>query len=273
MVRLSNSIVVLVNVLTLVISVAVIGGAAWSYTHPGSLCHRVLQQPLLFLGLSLLAVSLLGLIGACCRVQFLLWIYLFVMFVLIVGLVCFTVFTVVVTNKGVGKAVSDKGYKEYRLGDYSNWLRKYVVNQENWAKIRSCLVVADVCSTLGANPNETLADFRKRTLSPIQSGCCKPPTSCGFKFKNATYWTAPKTGGPAAADGDCATWSNNQSVLCYGCQSCKAGVLANIKKEWKLLAIINVVVLVFVIIIYSIGCCALRNVRSSGYLQSGKGHP
>ena len=65
--------------------------------------------------------------------------------------------------------MSGKGYKEYRLGDYSNWLEKYVVNRKNWDEIRSCLIDAKICESLGNNnipqvPNE----FYKKNLSPIQ---------------------------------------------------------------------------------------------------------
>ena len=58
---------------------------------------------------------------------------------------------------------------------------------------------------------------------------------------------------------------NNQQALCYDCKSCKAGVLANIKKEWRLLAVVDAGILILVILVYSIGCCALRNNRSSRY--------
>lgn len=104
-------------------------------------------------------------------------------------------------------------------------------------------------------------------LSPIscmQSGCCKPPAYCGFQSKNATYWIAPKTG-PAVSDQDCKIWSNVQKELCFDCESCKIAVLDNIKKDWRIIAIINSIILVIVIIVYSIGCCALRSNSYRGY--------
>ncbi|THG08656.1 tetraspanin-8-like [Camellia sinensis] len=271
MVRMSNTFIAFFNLITLLISIAAIGGSIWFSTHPASICQKVIQKPLLYIGLALFVVSLFGLIGSCCRVQFVLWIYLVVMFLFIIALMCFSVFAILVTNKGIGKAVSGRGYKEYRLGDYSNWLQMYVVNGTNWDKVKSCLVDAHVCSRLGGNPHETAADFDKRNLSPTESGCCKPPSYCGLEFKNATFWTVPKTG-PAVPDSDCTAWSNDQSVLCYNCKSCKAGILAIFSYSRRLLAMINAGVLVFVIILYSIGCCALRNNRSSRY-QRYKGYP
>ncbi|KAA8541137.1 hypothetical protein F0562_025117 [Nyssa sinensis] len=261
MVRVSNASITFLNIVTLLLSLVAIGASIWVGVHQGSVCHNVLQRPLLISGLFLLVVSLFGLIGSCCKVSFFLWIYLAVMFLLILGLVCFTVFAIIVTNKGVGKAISSRGYKEYRLDDYSHWLQKYVVNDKNWNTIKICMIDAQVCQRLGGSGHETAQDFFKESLSPAESGCCKPPTYCGFEYQNATFWTEPKSG-PEVPDSDCKTWSNNQTVLCYDCKSCKAGVLANIKNDWRELAIINTAILVFIIIIYSIGCCALRSNRS-----------
>ena len=50
------------------------------------------------------------------------------MFLLILGLFILTIFTFAVTGKGGGEALPGKEYKEYRLGDYSKWLRKSVDN-------------------------------------------------------------------------------------------------------------------------------------------------
>ncbi|CAK9133817.1 unnamed protein product [Ilex paraguariensis] len=269
MVRVSNGLITFLNLVSLIISVAAIGYSLWLYTHNGTLCQKVIQKPLLILGVSLLFMSLLGLIGSCCRVSFLLWIYLFVMFVLIVGLFCFTLFTIIVTNKGVGKAISGRGYKEYRLGDYSRWLQKYVVNGNNWDEIKSCLVDLHFCHKLAGEKAE---EFYKHSLSPTESGCCKPPSYCGFQFENATFWTVPKSG-PAVPDSDCTMWSNNQTELCFDCKSCKAGVLANMRREWRQLAIINFIIIIIIICIYSVACCALRNNRADGYQRHKGGYP
>ncbi|KAL2482288.1 Tetraspanin-8 [Forsythia ovata] len=199
--------------------------------------------------------------GSCCRLSFFMWIYLVVLFFLILGLAAFTIFTVVVTNKNVGKALSEKGFGEHRLGDYSRWLQNYVINAENWDQIKNCLVDVNLCQHLTENNAKV---FYKRNMSLIQSGCCKPPAYCGFQSQNATYWIMPKTG-PAVPDSDCKTWSNIQKELCFDCKSCKVAVLDSIKKDWKIIALINSIILVIVIIVYAIGCCALRSNSSSGY--------
>ena len=102
-----------------------------------------------------------------------------------------------------------------------------------------------------------------------QSGCCKPPTECNFAYLNETYWMKPS--GPSnSSNPDCDTWSNDQSVLCYACQSCKAGVLANLKNSWKKIAIINAAFIALLIVVYSLGCCVLRNNRRQKYTLVGK---
>lgn len=96
-------------------------------------------------------------------------------------------------------------------------------------------------------------------LLSFQSGCCKPSNDCNFEYINPTNWTQGAT--PSTQNPDCAKWSNEPTKLCYSCDSCKAGLLDNIKSDWKRVAVINIVFLVFLIIVYTIGCCAFRNNR------------
>ncbi|XP_021761287.1 tetraspanin-11-like [Chenopodium quinoa] len=163
-----------------------------------------------------------------------------------------------VTNKGAGRAVSGVGFEEYRVGDFNHWLQRNVVSTKNWVQIRSCLVDTKVCASLDRVYTNHGLDFLNKNLSPIQSSCCKPPTSCGFTPKNATYWEVPKTG-PASSDSDCNAWSNNKDKLCYDCKSCKAGVLANLREEWRHFLIFNITIFIILFVIYMFGCCAIRN--------------
>ncbi len=101
----------------------------------------------------------------------------------------------------------------------------------------------------------------------VQSGCCKPPSSCGFTFITATKWQM--TSSSSTADPDCAVWSNTD--LCFNCTSCKAGVLQDMKQDWRKVAIVNIVMLVFLIIAYSVGCCAFHNSRKEGGFGGGYG--
>jgi hypothetical protein len=60
----------------------------------------------------LLALFLAGLAGSLCRV--------------------FTVFAFVVTNRDAGSVVSGRGYREYRLREYSTWLQCQVEDADNY---------------------------------------------------------------------------------------------------------------------------------------------
>ncbi|GLJ14766.1 hypothetical protein SUGI_0239480 [Cryptomeria japonica] len=260
MARFSNKILGLLNFAAFVVSIPVLGGGVWLATKADTDCEKFLQWPAIAIGGALMAVSLAGWVGAWGRITCLLWFYLTVMFILIVLLFCFTVFAYVVTNKGAGRTVSGRGYKEYRLGDYSNWLQKRVTKTSNWNKIKSCIKDAKVCKKLA---DETIGDdaqkFYEKKLSPIESGCCKPPSSCNFVYVNATAWTPSTT---SSADTECTKWSNVQNQLCYNCNSCKAGVVANLKNNWRKISFISFAVLIALIVVYSVGCCAFRNSRN-----------
>ncbi|KAH9292072.1 hypothetical protein KI387_042741 [Taxus chinensis] len=272
--RMSNSLVGVVNFVVFLLSIPILGSGIWLATRHGTYCEKFLQGPVTIIGVFIMAVSLAGFIGACFRVSWLLWIYLFVMFLLIILLFCFTAFAFVVTNKGAGQLASGKVFKENHLGYYSLWLQKRVQNADNWRKIQSCIRDAEVCKSVGRDDvNRVAADFYQRNLSPIQSGCCKPPNSCGYVYGNASYWQGVKPP-PASdtSDGDCSTWSDEQDELCYECDSCKAGVLASAKHDWRKVAALNIVILIFLLLVYSVGCCAFRNKRNSVYPRY-KGYP
>ncbi|KAK9715557.1 hypothetical protein RND81_06G172900 [Saponaria officinalis] len=255
----SNNLLGILNIITFLLSIPILGGGIWLSSHASTDCEHFLQKPVIALGIFLMVVAVAGIIGACCRVNWLLWLYLLVMFILIIVLTVFTVFAFVVTNKGAGEVVSNRGYKEYKLGDYSNWLQKRVENEKNWRRIKSCLIDGKVCQSLEDDKITPSTQFFAKNLSPIQSGCCKPPDICNFEYVSPTQWT--KTTTANTTNTDCNTWSNDQTALCYNCQSCKAGVLQNLKGHWKKVAVINIVFLVFIIIVYSIGCCAFRSNR------------
>ncbi|XP_022738686.1 tetraspanin-8-like [Durio zibethinus] len=265
--RVSNCIVVFPNSLLLLLGQLSLSFGVYFVVHGSTHCDKVLKDPLLIMGGFLVVVSLLGLIGSVCKNNFFMFIYLTVMFFLILGLIGLTVFLFLVTNHGAGKVFSERDLiiKERKSADFSNWLKNHFVNDKNWNQIKSCLIDAKVCTSVGNHNdhvNYKALVFFKNTLPALQSSCCKPPTRCGFRPKNATFWEVPKSG-PATADPDCLTWSNNQWKLCYDCNSCKGGVLANFRKAWKSWAIINVILLIFLIFVYSVGCCARRSNQKS----------
>ncbi|GLU19044.1 hypothetical protein SLE2022_353130 [Rubroshorea leprosula] len=259
--RASNHIIGLVNFLTFLISIPILGGGIWLSSRANNTdCLKFLQWPLIVIGASIMVISLAGFAGACYRNTILMRFYLFVMFFVLVALLGFIIFAYAVTDKGSGQPVQNRAYLDYSLQDYSGWLKDRVVDPNYWAKISSCVRESGVCSKLGRSINgvaETQDMFYMRKLNPIESGCCKPPTECGYVYESETTWSAG--GGTVGTDPDCTTWNNDQEQLCYQCNSCKAGVLASLKKSWRKVSVINIVMLILLVIFYVIGYAAYRN--------------
>ncbi|KAK7357065.1 hypothetical protein VNO80_16346 [Phaseolus coccineus] len=249
MYRFSNTVIGFLNLFTLLASIPIIGAGLWM-ARSSTTCENFLQTPLLVIGFVVLVVSLAGFIGACFHVACALWLYLVVMLFLIAALMGLTIFGFGVTSKGGGVEVAGRVYKEYHLQDYSPWLRKRIQDPRYWSTIRSCILGSKTCEKLAS---WTLLDYMQRDISPIQSGCCKPPTAC-------TYNVAAMM---MTQDPDCYRWNNAPNLLCYECDSCKAGVLEDIRGNWHKLSVLTVTMLVLLIGIYSIGCCAFRNTKRS----------
>ncbi|KAL9317791.1 hypothetical protein ACSQ67_014308 [Phaseolus vulgaris] len=249
MYRFSNTVIGFLNLFTLLASIPIIGAGLWM-ARSSTTCENFLQTPLLVIGFVVLVVSLAGFIGACFHVACALWLYLVVMLFLIAALMGLTIFGFGVTSKGGGVEVAGRVYKEYHLQDYSPWLRKRIQDPRYWSTIRSCILGSRTCEKVAS---WTLLDYMQRDISPIQSGCCKPPTACNYNVEAMMMTQDP----------DCYRWNNAPNLLCYECDSCKAGVLEDIRGNWHKLSVLTVTMLVLLIGIYSIGCCAFRNTKRS----------
>jgi hypothetical protein len=149
------------------LSIPIIAAGGWLANQHDVECYKYLEGPVIGVGVFIFVISVLGFVGSCYRMRFLLWLYLVAMLLLILLLFCFTVFAFVVTNKAAGDAVSNKGFKEYELGDYTTWLQRQIQNPSNWAKVESCLSQAKVCNSLNSD-YPTQATFDQANLSPIQ---------------------------------------------------------------------------------------------------------
>jgi hypothetical protein len=111
-------------------------------------------------------LSLVGLAGIAAPF---LWVYVVFMFLLVVAVFAFTVFAFVVTSRGAGSAVSGRGYREYRLGDYAGWLQERIAEPETWRQVESCLSEARVCGgRLRGAVGQDAMEFYRQHLSPIQ---------------------------------------------------------------------------------------------------------
>jgi hypothetical protein len=89
------------------------------------------------------------------------------MLVLIILLVCLVVFVYMVTVRGHGMIEPNRAYLEYRLDDFSGFLKRRVRSSFKWDAIRSCLTETNMCAEL--NQNFRMAqDFFNAHLTPMQ---------------------------------------------------------------------------------------------------------
>ncbi|CAN0879230.1 TET7 [Linum grandiflorum] len=223
--------------------------------HPHSQCDRSLQTPLVVITLFLTLVSLAGFLGICCRIRCLFLLYLSALLVLILVTVGFYVFAFVVSSIGHGRDVPGRAYKEYFLEDYTVWLRNRVSSRGKWSGIRSCLVESEACPVFNRSYGRySVSEFYKARFLSVQSGCCKPPSECGFTYINPTNWTK-----------DCVIWNNDPSVLCYDCNSCKAAFLNTIKSGLRKSINVGIVFIAVLIVVYIFGYCAFRDQIWEGF--------
>ncbi|KAL6608201.1 hypothetical protein ACP70R_041264 [Stipagrostis hirtigluma subsp. patula] len=252
------------------IVILLLGCAVLLIGHNSSaVCTRVLLWPTIAIGLFLMTPCIL--LCCCsrsgCDRDCLAVLYGVVFILGTVSLLALLIFGYIAV--GGPKYGKDK-VREYDLKDYSGWLRGRTDDQQYWDTLSACLRRKHACKRMTTRqlvrdpdtgifvPKPTSDEIQERkndpdtappAISPIESGCCKPPSSCGFTYVNGTTWT-PAPGAPAAeTDVDCSRWSNDQQELCFQCDSCKAGLLHDIKKGWSMSAIGLIVMLVGPIIV------------------------
>lgn len=164
---LSNNVIGAINFVAMLLSIPIIGAGIWLATEPDNSCVKILQWPVIILGILFLVVGIAGFVGAFWRIPWLLISYLIAMLVLIVLLAALVVFIYMVTIKGSGHLEPSRSYLEYHLDDYSGWLRRRVRSPWKWDRIRSCLSPTNMCGEL--NQSYRMAqDFFNARITPLQ---------------------------------------------------------------------------------------------------------
>lgn len=164
---LSNNVIGAINFVAMLLSIPIIGAGIWLATEPDNSCVKILQWPVIILGILFLVVGIAGFVGAFWRIPWLLISYLIAMLVLIVLLAALVVFIYMVTIRGSGHLEPSRSYLEYHLDDYSGWLRRRVRSPWKWDRIRSCLSSTNMCGEL--NQSYRMAqDFFNAHITPLQ---------------------------------------------------------------------------------------------------------
>ncbi|KAL9244876.1 hypothetical protein vseg_018593 [Gypsophila vaccaria] len=253
---LSNNITITLNFIALICSIPIISSGLWLASRPDNECVDLFRWPVVTLGFLILIISLMGFIGSYYHNEGVMSLYLCCMAILITLLLTLLIFALFVARPDGSYFVPGRAYKEYQLEGYSSWLREHVASDDYWPKIRKCLVDSNFCSKVDNSEYAINAqEYFVAHMTPLQSGCCKPPTVCGYQYVNPTMWINPTN---SIVDPDCSIWSSDPSMLCYDCSSCRAGLLGNLRDEWRKVNIILIVTLVVLIFVYVVACSAFR---------------
>lgn len=248
-----------ISVINLLLAIPILVMGTWLTAQPTSTsCETFLSAPLIALGALVIIMCIAGIYYAV-RIRGLqLCCHGYIMFVLLCVLLGYSIFALAVTGAGSGERLPGKGYKEYRLDDYSKWLRNRVNGTKHWRDLKNCVFKSNVCSKFQAKyENDSREQFFSRSLSSIESGCCKPSNECNFNYTSPTEWMKPKDG--VYTNMDCTAWDNNPSVLCFDCQSCKAGLADDVKRKWRTAGIVSIIFVILLIIFSFMGCIVIEN--------------
>ncbi|XP_010523547.1 PREDICTED: tetraspanin-13 [Tarenaya hassleriana] len=189
-------------------------------------CNKYISTPGIFVSFSLLAMSLIGFYASYFRSDCLFRIYFFLLFLWMFALVSASTFFGLLNKETNPKIFPGTQIKEYKLDEYSGWVRRLVVKEDEWYRIKRCLRSDNVCNELSSTKNMSISAFYNMDLNPIKSGCCKPPLSCGFGYVKPNFWNT--TTKYNFTEADCRKWNNDVETYCFDCDSCRAGIIASL---------------------------------------------
>ncbi|CAH9103664.1 unnamed protein product [Cuscuta europaea] len=222
-------------------------------------CAKMKPLPVLFFlyGLAMFVIGFFSWCGVMCKDSKCAGLPCLVMPFALLFMIGFITFLSLVSKySGSPEREPDRpGYVQYRFDHFSSWLRHKVSGMYTWDRVITFIAPSGSCDDLNHTYSLSQQLFAAH-LTHIQSGCCVPPSKCGFTFVSPTNWTAAATSNQttAAVEGDCAKWSNDQSKLCFNCDSCRAGLLADMRKKLIIANIIVVVTLVVSVLVSGFMC-------------------
>ncbi|XP_051126814.1 tetraspanin-8-like [Andrographis paniculata] len=274
MAHVSNCLLAIFNLLSLLLSIPMVVAAAWAWRVSATHCGRFLQAPLVTLSVAVLVISAAGLLGAALRLTWLTWAYMAAMSAAIAGIMAATALALAVVREGRSgvEAIPGKAYVEFRAEGYSEWLRNRVFG--HWDTMKRCLIQENICRSMADDHAAMSArEFYSKPLNPLQSGCCKPPNECKFEYVSPTKWRATDKSSTAknnTINPDCGAWSNDDNILCYNCESCKGAMLFQLNLSLMKFGAVGIIILSYLIIVFAVGCCALRNNRKQDEMKNGQ---
>ncbi|KAJ8767006.1 hypothetical protein K2173_012515 [Erythroxylum novogranatense] len=220
-----------------------------------------LAKPMMLISLLIALVSIVGIVGASCKCPKVTIGYIVSLLILAVLLFAFTMFALVVTGRGSGDKIPGRNYEEYSLGRYNVWFEKRVNSTKTWKHIRTCMETTQVCTDFSKKfANVTQRKFFNLPLTPIQAGCCKPSDKCGFTYIHPTEWNVTG-GGDYKNNPDCLAWNNKSNVFCFNCNSCKAGLVDQMRRFFRINAMVDLFFVGSLVIACGLGFYEIRAMR------------
>ncbi|XP_072953461.1 tetraspanin-15-like [Typha angustifolia] len=144
------------------------------------------------------------------------------------------------------------------------WLKYRVANNFYWAGVKACVYNNGICEDFARRLAESKK--KKKKISSVESGCCKPPDFCKMEYVNATYWKPASNGEIVEFSEyeyitDCQTWGNGARHLCYNCESCREGYLKALTSGWKKIGLFLVVMSLLLFLVHAVRFTLLMAAR------------
>lgn len=123
-VPVSIRILVLVNYLILLLSIALLGVGIWLAQRASGNCPSHLHWLIIVIAILIFIVAFIGLVGACRRLAWLLWMYISILSFIVVLLIVFTIIAFMVKERGFSGLINAQVTRKFDPGNYSPWIRK-----------------------------------------------------------------------------------------------------------------------------------------------------